>query len=244
MNYNVQEEQQKTIAPKEIYGHIYIITNDINDRVYIGKTTNTIKKRFERHYKDGKNCNNTFSIDYAMRKYGKNHFQVRELGKYPVSQLSEKEQYWIQYYNSYNKGYNLTLGGEGMQLYSEEQLSAAIALYQEGTLLTEITQKTGISFNTIYRYLHSNNIPLRECTERQKNTAVENLKKASQAKQVKVHNITLDIYYDSKKDALIDMINKGYSKAKSYDNIRSALDKALKDNTKTFLKFYWRVVNE
>jgi hypothetical protein len=117
-------------------------------------------------------------------------------------------------------------------------------MYQDGEPLNVITQKTGMSFNTLYKYLHAYNIPLREETNHQYKARVENFKKATRVRQVKVHNISLNLYYDSKKEALLDMIEKGYSKAKDWHNIRAPLDKALKDSSKTFLNFYWRIINE
>ena len=47
----------------------------------------------------------------------------------------------------------------------------------------------------------------------------------------------------SKKEALEDMIKKGYSKATDWHNTRSGLDKALK-NKKLFLNFEWEYINE
>lgn len=105
-----------------IYGFIYIIKNDLNNKVYIGKTTTTIEKRFIRHCKDGKNESNKLSIDYAINKYGKEHFTIKEIEKSGLSYLSDREIYWIKYYDSYRNGYNLTLGGEGNLLYTEEEV--------------------------------------------------------------------------------------------------------------------------
>ncbi|MBQ2224674.1 MAG: hypothetical protein II422_01780, partial [Prevotella sp.] len=34
-----------------------------------------------------------------------------------LSQLEERERYWIKEYNSYHNGYNATYGGDGKQLY-------------------------------------------------------------------------------------------------------------------------------
>ena len=31
----------------------------------------------------------------------------------PIEQLAEREKYWIDYYDTYNNGYNATRGGEG-----------------------------------------------------------------------------------------------------------------------------------
>ena len=52
-----------------------------------------------------------------MRKYGIDIFSIDIIEEVPIEQLSDKEQYWIQYYNSYNNGYNATIGGDGKQLY-------------------------------------------------------------------------------------------------------------------------------
>lgn len=240
-NYNAKDIVSLS---EKIYGYIYIITNDINNRVYVGKTTTTIEDRFNRHCKNGKFEKNINSIDYAINKYGKEHFNIKEIEKCSIHQLSQREMYWVKYYNSYKKGYNLTLGGEGAQIFSEEQIALGLEMYKNGISLEDIAKQTGMSYNTLYKYLHSNDIPLRERTELQNKASIENLKKATQKNKIKIYNITLDLYYDSKKEALIDMINKGYSKAKDWHNIRTPLDKALKDNTKTFLNFYWRIVNE
>ena len=38
--------------------YIYKITNDINDKIYIGKTLFDIEKRFKEHCKDSRNISN------------------------------------------------------------------------------------------------------------------------------------------------------------------------------------------
>lgn len=48
------------------YGSIYIIKNNINDKVYIGQTTNTIEERFKNHIKKNLQLN-LESINYTMR---------------------------------------------------------------------------------------------------------------------------------------------------------------------------------
>ena len=100
-------------------GYIYKITNDINNKIYIGKTTRTLEVRFKEH------CNNTSgckSILYnAICKYGKEHFIIEKIEECEEDKLNERERYWIQYYNSYEQGYNLTTGGDGKSL-SEQQI--------------------------------------------------------------------------------------------------------------------------
>lgn len=95
---------------------IYKITNKINNKCYIGKSSD-IEKRFhyhQTHYNDSKEFNKT--LYKAFRKYGIENFnfEIIEEIKEDYSILSDnKEKYWIQYYNSFNDGYNETLGGDG-----------------------------------------------------------------------------------------------------------------------------------
>lgn len=227
-----------------IYGYIYVIKNNFNNKVYVGQTSTTIEDRFKRHCKDGRYETNENSIDYIIYKKGAENFFVELLEQCPRELLNEREIYWINKYNSYKNGYNLTLGGEGNKLYTTKEIQQAISLYQKGIAINKIVEQTGMSLSTLYKYLQSQGISLRDRTEQQNNAALENLKLATEKNKIKVKNITLNIIYNSKKEALQDMINKGYSKAKDWHNIRSPLDKALKDNSKTFLDFKWRLVNE
>lgn len=94
----------------EKFGKIYIITNDINDKVYIGQTTQSLNRRFNGH--SCKDATNASHIKRAINKYGKEHFKIELIEQCPVSKLNEREIYWIKYYNSFEYGYNLTEGGQ------------------------------------------------------------------------------------------------------------------------------------
>lgn len=96
---------------------IYIIENDINDKVYIGQSENC-KKRWNGHIYDSKHLENrgVTGVDYAIHKYGKEHFTISLLEEIKdISKLDEREQYWIAYYDSYNNGYNRTVGGKALR---------------------------------------------------------------------------------------------------------------------------------
>jgi hypothetical protein len=73
-----------SLSAGRAFGYIYIITNDINDKVYIGKTTTTIKNRFLRHCKDGRIDKNIHSLDYNIQRIGKEHFKVAEIERCPI----------------------------------------------------------------------------------------------------------------------------------------------------------------
>lgn len=111
------------------YGFIYKITNNINGKIYIGQVYNkSINDRFIRHCDSASKIPKSY-LARAIHKYGKENFKVEQIEEcYSVSELNEREKYWIAYYNSTNGeiGYNLTPGGEGGNTYlckSEEEMS-------------------------------------------------------------------------------------------------------------------------
>lgn len=94
---------------------VYKITNRGNGKVYVGITNQGIKVRWYKHCSDV-NAGSHFALHNAIRKYGKDNFQVEILETVDdVEVLKEREIYWIGFYSSYDrsKGYNLTLGGDG-----------------------------------------------------------------------------------------------------------------------------------
>ena len=92
--------------------YIYKITNDINNKVYIGKTEFSIEKRFREHCADAfKERNEKRPLYSAMKKYGIAHFHTELLEE--TDNPEEREIYWIEQYQSFKSGYNATLGGDG-----------------------------------------------------------------------------------------------------------------------------------
>lgn len=99
--------------PKNIPGYIYKITNNKNDLIYIGQTTKQDpKKRWRQHINDAKNGSN-LTIHKAMRTIGIKNFSFEIIEECLSGELDEREIYWINYYDSFNNGYNSTLGGQG-----------------------------------------------------------------------------------------------------------------------------------
>ena len=138
-------------------GFIYIIKNDINDKVYIGKTLlPTIEERFQEHLKDSKREDKQHRPLYnAINKYGSSHFYVELIEECDIEILSQQEQYWINFYSSYSKGYNATLGGEGSPKYNYQELVNA---YLKGYLVTEIAQEFECDKDTVRKALLNSGI--------------------------------------------------------------------------------------
>ena len=90
---------------------IYKITNNINGQCYIGQSVD-IKRRWQRH-KNYPNTNSNYPLYLAFKKYGLENFTFETLEECEIFELDEKEKYYIEYFNSYKKGYNQTQGGSG-----------------------------------------------------------------------------------------------------------------------------------
>jgi len=59
--------------------YIYVITNDVNEKQYVGKTLETIDKRFKQHIRDrNRDEYRNRPLYRAMNKYGVDHFTVSE----------------------------------------------------------------------------------------------------------------------------------------------------------------------
>lgn len=116
--------------------NIYKITNLINGKIYIGKTTKTIEQRFKEHIRWAKLWKNEelagkahyFNSRFipALNKYGYENFRIDLVESYQDNvNLEEMEKYWINYFNSTdpNIGYNISPGGLGGPLFSNHKQS-------------------------------------------------------------------------------------------------------------------------
>ena len=94
--------------------YIYKITNKVNGKVYIGKTLNSIQKRWRDHLRDSKKrrCEKR-PLYSAINKYGEENFEIEQIEECSHDILNERERYWIEYYGSFKNGYNATVGGDG-----------------------------------------------------------------------------------------------------------------------------------
>ncbi len=93
---------------------IYVITNNINDKVYVGQTKNTIECRFAQHKNKALHSEWTNRPLYsAMIKYGVHNFTIQQIDfANNKKEANAKEKKYILKYDSYKNGYNATLGGD------------------------------------------------------------------------------------------------------------------------------------
>jgi len=95
---------------------IYKTTNLLNDKVYIGQTVGTLKRRIIEHRSSVKRGRGSF-FHNVLRKHNKEDFKWEVICICPnIDILNAQEMAYIKHYKSNVRkyGYNLTEGGGGM----------------------------------------------------------------------------------------------------------------------------------
>lgn len=134
---------------------VYKYTSPSN-KVYIGETKQTKGDRSGGLF--GVGYQNCTYFKHAIDKYGINNFDYEVLeDNLTYEEVYEREAYYIKLYDATNpeKGYNITQGGSGCQLYDYEEI---YNLYNEGKTITEIIQIIGCSNETVQRALNKYDI--------------------------------------------------------------------------------------
>lgn len=92
----------------EVYGRIYVVTNKVNGKQYVGQTTMTVEARWRAH--PSGDCR---ALVGALKKYGVAGFNVATLEEATSREdLDAKERVWIARLNTLApNGYNLREGG-------------------------------------------------------------------------------------------------------------------------------------
>lgn len=127
--------------------YIYKITNKINNKIYIGQTTN-YKRRFAEH-KRQRSGNEPEKVLYqAFSKYGIENFNFEIIEE--CENYNEREIFWIKYYNSLvPNGYNMTEGGENPPVFHGEDHYMAIHTWEDINNIIQLLQNTNLSIEEI-----------------------------------------------------------------------------------------------
>lgn len=106
---------------------IYIATNKINGKQYVGQTTLTLKRRKEKHIWNSLAGARNGYFNNAIRKYCPENFDWKILHDdiTNIDDLNKLEIFYIGYYNTFENGYNLTKGGRGPSRKARENMSRA-----------------------------------------------------------------------------------------------------------------------
>jgi len=122
-------------------GLIYKCTNISNGKSYIGQTTKTLKFRIDLHFyaantltADGYKYNYHFAK--ALRKYPKHNWEWSIIhDNIPTANLGQYEINAILYYDTFNSGYNSTLGGDMNPMFIPE-IANKVSIAKRGIKFT------------------------------------------------------------------------------------------------------------
>ena len=209
-------------------GKVYKIYNDINNKLYIGKTLSTIEERFKQHCHDktSRKCEKR-PLYNAMNKYGEEHFHVELIEECDVDLLSQRECYWIEFYDTYHNGYNATKGGDGRQLYDYNLM---VELYHNGLLINNISELLGCDEHVVSAALKLADI----------NPRTNKIIKDS--KQIIAYDTNSNFIkqFNSLSDAARWLIDEGIAQTDEVKNVVTAIGRVAQGKRKTAYKMLWK----
>lgn len=180
-------------------GYVYKITNLINDKKYIGITQFSVESRWKEHLYAATKTNIKYALYKAMRKYGIQNFKIETLEEVPLEELYEKEKYYIALYDTFiknEKGYNLTLGGEGHSIINNLKV---YELWDEGLSIKQICDYLGHDRSSIRKILSDyENYSLEESNKR--GDSIQGLNRLLEVYQFSLDG-TFIAKYNSRKEA-------------------------------------------
>ena len=195
---------------------IYKITNKIDGKCYIGQTIKNAEERWREHqaHAFGTHPNDVNKTLYkAIRKYGLENFtfEVLQDNIETYEQLDKAEIYWIDFYNSFIKGYNETFGGQ--QYHKILPNKEIIEDYYKTRSARKTALNFGIDHSTVDDILNQNNIP--RFTFRQ-----------STGQRIKISKENFEKEFDSVKDCAEWFVNNKICKTTKVESGRTGLKNA------------------
>ena len=218
----------------ETMGYIYKITNDINDKVYIGKTQNSVSQRFSEHLRDAKkeSCEKR-PLYSAIRKYGEQHFAIHILEECSNEDLSERERYWIKKYGSYKIGYNATVGGDGSSFVDRNEILDELIL---NPCVKDIAKSVGCCADIIREVASQHGIRLQKHSDEDTSTAL------NAPKQIAcIHCDDGMSLFDSVADAAKWLFQTGHIKSLK-SGVRTHISECARGKRKTAYGYRWMYV--
>ena len=220
--------------------YIYCITNLINEKKYVGKTTYSITKRFQEHCRDSKKerCEKRPLYD-AMNKYGIENFVVEQLIECDELELNSYECLFIEQLNTYNNGYNATKGGDGSILFDYKEI---VRLYQEGLNMKEVAAKIQCCRDTVSKVLHLYNVEIRNDNQDCYSENYEGcLNKPIKIARLDKNTEEVLEAYDSMANAAHWLVDNGF--AKTYNGgVRQKISMCCKGEIKSAYKHKWKII--
>ena len=120
-------------------GVIYLIENTQTNKKYIGQTTSSKPiTRFKNHLCKARTGKGYNKLHDDIRDIGEEYFSFKVLETTLDMNLTERENYWIKYYNSIEEGYNL-IPASGVKYYEERKDKYTEYMYK---CMSEVTPQS------------------------------------------------------------------------------------------------------
>ena len=223
-------------------GYIYKITNKINGKIYIGQTITPIQNRMSKHYSRAKTGTNLTGIDAAIKKYGKDNFEIEQVVECPNEDLNQQEQFYISKYKSFENGYNLTTGGQLGTTSLNIDINMAIQKYQELQSVELVAKYFGCCKETMSKLLKVNGIKIKPHLNLDNLKNGRKFQEGDNVKRVKI--IELNLVFNSMKECAQWLIDNHYSKASTMEAARKSLSRALHEDRASYCKLHFEVIPE
>jgi len=145
---------------------IYVITNLLNDKRYVGQTIS-----FYHRWNQHKSKNPEQQIGKDIQKYGRENFKFEIIEKCKIEELDEKEDYWIKKLNTIIPyGYNIKYGGINGSTYNYKAIAED---WKNGYYCKDLEEKYQCEDNVIHKALILNGISQDEIYKRgEKNNCI------------------------------------------------------------------------
>ena len=219
--------------------------------MYIGKTIGSVDLRWKQHISDSRNPKRNHRHLYrAMNKYGIDNFKIETIECVnDVDELSEREKYWIDYFGTYQKGYNETRGGDGKSYLDYDKI---IALYKQLGSCREVANELHIDYGHVGVILKAHGVekirpPRKKKDEQPHLSKEEQLKKVAENNQIPIDMYSLSEEYiqsfPSIKDASIWCIDNHYANGK-LASVRVNISKCLNNKIKYSSCHIWKYHND
>ena len=149
---------------------IYKITNTLTNEAYIGKSYN-IEKRIATHKEDlenGTHVNKGLQEDYDLAKSLDSDYEIftfEIIKEAEAKDLNKEEMYWINEFNSFERGYNRTIGGSHDETHGHVDYSGG-RLFTDEKRIKLITKELTNDFDNKENYIFkttSNEILCSKC---------------------------------------------------------------------------------
>lgn len=143
-------------------GKIYLIRNDVNDRVYVGQTKRSIEKRFQEHA-TATEANRGCVLARAIQKYGadKFHVELLEEGFRTREELDAAEARYIEAFGCRApNGYNVAEGGLGHDALVVDM--SLVLDYLSGMSIRAVGAKHGCSPSKVKKHVLASGHSMRE----------------------------------------------------------------------------------